>query len=83
MAAAWRLWCGRAYLPPAGAHELRAVRAGAQTVQKFVDDIKQGGGSVELFIYPGEGHAFMARPGCPDILPSCKFVCLRTRSVSA
>jgi len=32
-------------------------------VQQYVDEIKKGGGSVELFMYPGEGHAFMVRHG--------------------
>ncbi|KAK9839656.1 hypothetical protein WJX81_003894 [Elliptochloris bilobata] len=30
-----------------------------ETVTKFAEDIKKGGGSAELFMYPGEGHGFM------------------------
>ena len=40
---------------------LTCWRACVQTVTKFAEDIKKAGGSAELFIYPGEGHAFMVR----------------------
>ena len=33
----------------------------AQTVTKFAEDIRKASGSAELFIYPGEAHAFMVR----------------------
>ena len=36
-------------------------RARAQTITQFAEDISKAGGSAELFIYPGEGHAFMVR----------------------
>lgn len=42
---------------------LTCWRACAQTVTQFAQDIEKAGGSAELFIYPGEGHAFMVRGG--------------------
>ena len=30
-----------------------------QTVTAYVDKIKAAGGSASVFVYPGEGHAFM------------------------
>ena len=30
-----------------------------QTVTGFVDKIKGAGGSASVYVYPGEGHAFM------------------------
>lgn len=44
-----------------GRFTLMCWRACAQTVTKFAEDIRKAGGSAELFIYPGEGHAFMVR----------------------
>ena len=49
------------------ARRLTLEDAGAQTVQQYVDAIKKGGGSAELFMYPGEGHAFMVRPAGPHV----------------
>lgn len=31
----------------------------AQTVSSFVDKINAAGGNAKVFVYPGEGHAFM------------------------
>lgn len=30
-----------------------------QEVKKYVDDINAAGGNAQVFVYPGEGHAFM------------------------
>lgn len=33
--------------------------ADLQTVSDFVEKVKAAGGTADLFVYPGEGHAFM------------------------
>ena len=31
----------------------------AQEVEEYVDKVKAGGGDATVYVYPGEGHAFM------------------------
>ena len=40
-------------------HIGRIVLCCVQTVSGFVDKINAAGGNAKVFVYPGEGHAFM------------------------
>ncbi len=42
-----------------GTHRCFTLMVAMQDVRKFVDEIKAAGGDAVLYVYPGEGHAFM------------------------
>lgn len=48
----------------------------AQDVKKFVEEIKAAGGHAELYLYQGEGHAFMnAKPDSLERMQSAPLHC--------